>query len=447
MKNTDSGLFLAKPSRWLWRIFLAYLATSVAMILVIGLVAKSIEPERHLPRQWEKNLTHYLTLLDSQMGEHPSGQAVESLFETYGVIRYGLHETGPAQEAALGILARLQLAAPREQQLEEQLNDRRHSRRENLQIGRLPGFFFARIQREGAWSPVVYLLVSPGFPMMLAQPLILLSGFLLLILALSFLSLYWLMRPLRAILAGLENLAKGNLDFRIEEKRPRFVAAIAKVFNNVASRIEEMVRGREQLLRDVSHDLRSPLTRMNVAVEMLSEQPLKISLKDDLQRMNRLIHSVLETYRWQGEGPLAPEKGKISLGEFLRSFHERFDPAAIQLGSVSDLSILTNEETLERILINLCDNAIKYAGGGQLSSSVERDQILIQVRDSGPGIPLDQHERIFQPFYRGDASRNPEAGFGLGLAISRSMARKLGGDLEVEDNPTGGAVFTLRLPR
>jgi two-component system osmolarity sensor histidine kinase EnvZ len=200
------------------------------------------------------------------------------------------------------------------------------------------------------------------------------------------------------------------------------------------------------MLAGVSHDLRTPLTRMKLALEMLGADPAIGELKSDVADMERLINLYLDFARGEGtESPVATDIGLL-LEDVAAS--ARREGTQLALDPPEELVVPVRPNALRRCLNNLIANARQYGGQVWLTGGIAADGIDILVDDDGPGIPAAERERVFRPFVRLDPSRNPSTGgIGLGLAIARDVARSHGGDVRLETSPHGGLRARVHLPR
>jgi two-component system osmolarity sensor histidine kinase EnvZ len=202
------------------------------------------------------------------------------------------------------------------------------------------------------------------------------------------------------------------------------------------------------MLAGVSHDLRTPLTRLRLQIEMLDgAAPEDVAdIKEDVDEMERMLDGYLAFARGEGDEQSEP----TNLNDLLNDIHRRFrhSKAAVKL-EVTDLGEehTTKPIAIRRCLSNLIGNAIRYGSRVDITARRTGARIEINVDDDGPGIAEDQRENVFKAFYRVDASRNPETGgVGLGLTIARDIARSLGGDVTLGQNEMGGLRSTVRFP-
>jgi two-component system osmolarity sensor histidine kinase EnvZ len=204
------------------------------------------------------------------------------------------------------------------------------------------------------------------------------------------------------------------------------------------------------MLAGVSHDLRTPLTRMKLALELMDGEPAADGLKSDVAEMERLVNLYLDFAR--GEGTENPVETDIALLIEDLAAVSRRDGMPLLVDQPAELPngliLPVRPNSLRRCLANLIANARRYGQHVWLSSVSVEDGVDILVDDDGPGIPAAERDRVFQPFIRLDPSRNPATGgIGLGLTIARDVARSHGGDVRLETSPYGGLRARVHLPR
>jgi len=321
-----------------------------------------------------------------------------------------------------------------------------------LQTGQILGFWATRVSQGGTQ----YLFLLPGGPDsgISTDKAAFLIGLILLILLVSWLSVRMLLRPFNLLVAGVAALSAGNLDYRIDTgRRNDEFRSLAEAFNLMTARVREMVQARERLLLDVSHELRSPLTRLKLALEMSPESPgRKAAIKagDD---MGHLITSLLETERLRsGKGAL--KRGKASLPALAAHAARKLDSAqpGLRLGRPKAFpKVLADAERVEMAIKNLIENGLKYSARQSRPVEVDfsrgPDWVEVSVRDHGVGIQLEDQPYVFNAFYRVDPSRTKHTGgYGLGLSLCREVARAHGGSIRLQSALGAGTCVTLRLP-
>jgi signal transduction histidine kinase len=266
-------------------------------------------------------------------------------------------------------------------------------------------------------------------------------------------------RPLERLTSAVRRLGGGDLSTRVpvagqprtrHRRRHDELAELTRAFNEMADRVERLVRGQRELLANVSHELRSPLTRIRMALELLpadaaNEARLR-GVEADLADLERLIDDVLTAARLEEAG-LPARLDALDARGLLADVAERarhdplLDGKAIRVVEGPPISLAADGALLRRAIWNLVENAAKY-GAPPITLAAERvgDRVTLSVADEGPGIPAAERERVFTPFYRGDRARTPDAarGVGLGLTLARRVAEVHGGNIAVEAASTVG---------
>ncbi|KWR76396.1 ATP-binding protein [Cupriavidus sp. IDO] len=255
-------------------------------------------------------------------------------------------------------------------------------------------------------------------------------------------------RPLKQLAVAAENLGPDLKADRIPERGPAEVAHAATAFNAMQARIAGYLAERVQILAAISHDLQTPITRMRLRVDLMEPSETQDKLFSDLRAMEHLVREGIayaSTLHGSAEAlaRVDPDALLDSLaGDYLDSGN------AIAVEGKAGAAILTRPQALRRILTNLIDNAIKFGGEVDVAVSRQADgHLAIAVRDRGPGIPEAELERVMQPFYRLETSRNRgTGGTGLGLAIAQQLSQALGGTLTLSNRKEGGLQAILTLP-
>lgn len=252
-------------------------------------------------------------------------------------------------------------------------------------------------------------------------------------------------RPIRRLAAAVDNFGKGRdvPDFRPEGATE--IRRAAAAFERMRGRINNALTQRTEMLAGVSHDLRTPLTRMKLQLAMLAESKGVEDLKEDLREMEVMVEEFLAFARGEGtEEPSDSDLGEI-VATVVRAAST--DGHAVQATTEGDLKILIRPIAIRRCITNLVANATTHAKNVEVSATRRGGLVEINVDDDGPGIPEAEYEAVFKPFYRLDASRNPgTGGTGLGLSIARDLARGSGGDVTLDRSPMGGLRATIKLP-
>jgi signal transduction histidine kinase len=255
-----------------------------------------------------------------------------------------------------------------------------------------------------------------------------------------------LSRPIRRMSEAAERLSE-NLDSPpLELIGPHEARQAAQTFNLMQQRIREQVQQRSRMLAAMSHDLRTPLSRLKLRVEQIDDPKLHGQMNQDLDDMIGMLNATL-TYLNEQRTREAVQLFDVQA--LIESLTENAQDQGDQVQSSGECRpLLTQPMALRSCLSNLIDNALRYAGQARIDIQDHAQRLQVRVIDQGPGIAADQHEAVFEPFYRLEGSRNRNSGgIGMGLTIAREAASRMGGELLLEDTPGGGLTVLLDLPR
>ena len=279
------------------------------------------------------------------------------------------------------------------------------------------------------------------------------------------LSIY-LTQPLRSLGMAAKSIATGKLHTRVGHLRGHNkdeIAELSNDFDRMAEQLEMLVTSKERLLQDISHELRSPIARLNIAIELarnktknLAENEFK-RMELESSRLNILISEILDFARLEkSTTDLRLEKTDIPelLAEIINDANYEFENEAIRMvaGTIEPCQLVIDKRLIHRAVENIVRNALHYSAvNQQVSISLQyndsKDHIQIDIKDNGPGVPEDQLEKIFHPFYRVDASRTKKTGgYGLGLAIASRAVALHHGEIIAKNNAEGGLLIRIILP-
>jgi len=277
----------------------------------------------------------------------------------------------------------------------------------------------------------------------------------------------YLTAPIKRLRQAAEEYAAGDLDHRVGPTlggRRDEIADLARAYDRMAERLSGLLQSQQRLLRDVSHELRSPLARLQAALGLARQRagagarPELDRIEQEAERLNKLIGQVLSLARLDAGVP-APEPELLDLGELLTAIvsdaaveaHARSCEVRLEMSGAATL--YGNPALVHSALENLVRNAVRYTAAGTavvVSTTVDPERpgwTLVQVRDRGPGVPDHMLPRLFEPFVRLDEARDrASGGHGLGLAIAQRAIRLHGGELAARNNPEGGLTLSVRLP-
>ena len=292
-------------------------------------------------------------------------------------------------------------------------------------------------------------------------PLFAIAAVLVLVGISAVLTAAWLARPLRVLSKAAQDLGAGNLGTRVKLRRSDELGDVAIAFDEMAERIERLVRGQRELLANVSHELRTPLARIRVALDLASEGSAQDAVAQlegiagDLAELERLTSDILTSARLELSSALPPLRvERTAAREMVEEAADRFRalhparPLRVENGC-GEAQVEVDRMMLRRALDNLLSNAEKHGGTAEIALvAIAGDgRLAIEVRDQGAGIAPEDMERLFTPFFRGDRSRTRQTGgLGLGLLLARRIVEAHRGSLEIESGVGRGTVARVRVP-
>ena len=267
------------------------------------------------------------------------------------------------------------------------------------------------------------------------------------ILALSLWAARRVTAPLAGFAAAAERLGVDGEADPLPESGPRELRAATRAFNRMQGRLARFVADRTQMLAAISHDLRTPLTRLRLRAELVDDPEMQRRMLADLDEMEAMISATMAFAR---DDAKREPRGRLDLADLLQSLcDDRVDSGHDAVYDGPPHVVAEGRPVaLRRAFANLMDNAIAYGGGFTVRLEPEDGQARIHVDDRGPGIPEEEFEKVFAPFYRLERSRSRDTGgVGLGLSTARTIIRGHGGDIQLTNRPEGGLRVTVTLPR
>jgi signal transduction histidine kinase len=297
-------------------------------------------------------------------------------------------------------------------------------------------------------TPITLVALSPRtdtFDLPRLDP-IFLSILTLTVSVLAFLASRMAAAPLRDLSRAARELGSDLDRSPLPERGPYEVRDAIRAFNLMQAKLRDHVVERTRILAAITHDLQTPLTRLRLRIEKVSDPALRSRLIDDLGGMLAMIRQGLDYHRGnESEEPFVRMALDSLLDSVVQDAADSGRPAKLVKRSGYDVE--GKPQALQRCLVNLLDNALKYGGAAEVSATVEGDAVRVRIRDFGPGIPEDQLESVFEPFVRLETTRPPRGGVGLGLTIARGLAQKSEAELVLSNHPQGGLEACLILRR
>jgi signal transduction histidine kinase len=259
--------------------------------------------------------------------------------------------------------------------------------------------------------------------------------------------LRWVTRPLKVLAEAAESFSIDEKHVRLDETGPAEVRRAARAFNSLRDRIQTLVAERTQALAAVSHDLRTPITRVKLRSELYEDEATRELIESDLSEMESMIDSTLEYLR---AGESTEPTRLIDLSALVQTVvDDAIDRGRdIAFVGLEHAVIRGRSVATKRALWNVVGNALKFANRVEVDLKETPTAFVVTVSDDGPGVPEDMIERLFEPFFRVEQSRNRETGgTGLGLTITKTIMRAAGGDITIRNNPEVGLHVSLTFPK
>jgi len=268
-----------------------------------------------------------------------------------------------------------------------------------------------------------------------------LPGLLLIMIAIVFLRNQT--RPIVKLAKAAESFGKGEF---IKEFRPsgaKEIRQAAYEFDKMRKRITIQLHQRSEMLSGISHDLRTPLTRLKLQLSFLKQQDLAKKMSGDIEEMERMLNEYLEFSRYQKN----EETEMANVNEVIKKIVEKYEGKEININLEENLKINMRLNSFKRCLINLIDNGLSYGKKIEIFAKKTVNNIIIFIDDNGPGISEKEYQNVMKPFYRIDKSRGQnKSGVGLGLSIANDIIRSHGGNISLEKSPLNGLRVKISLP-
>lgn len=267
------------------------------------------------------------------------------------------------------------------------------------------------------------------------------------VIILSLIAVRWATRPLNALADAAEELGHNINRAPLAETGPLEVQRAARAFNSMQAKLIGYLRDRTRILAAMSHDLKTPITRLRLRSELLEDPQLRSKFGKDLEEMEAMVSGTLDFMRGlENEEPIKATDIDALVQTLQADLQET--GGALEIVGAARKPYPGKPQALRRCLGNVLDNAIKYGRSARVVIDDDDQKLELRVQDEGPGIPESALEHVFEPFYRVEASRNRDTGgTGLGLTIARSIAQNHGGSLVLRNRPEGGLEAILTLPR
>jgi len=387
----------------------------------------------------DRNLAEYVRYLAADIGTPPAMARAAAVAERTGMaIQYEDSHQNWTIPAGLKV-----------PEMKERYDLR--SDKNDFKIGGRPKGHFVSV-RHGDGQLSFWLLNSRAFEKRVIKGPLILCAVLLIILSIAYLYIRRVMQPVHWLKHAMDRYGEGELDYRVPLKRGDEFQDLAEAVNRMASKLASLLASKEKLMLDVSHELRSPIARLKVAVEMLDDDSAKASLREDLDEMETMVTEILDAARLRqsaAELNLQKVQSKTLIESAVAEFN-RTAPGVI-ITAIEDVRLTIDPQKARTALKNVLDNALKYSQENQkpveVAAAREGQYFRIVIRDYGIGIPPQDLERVSEPFFRVDISRSRKTGgFGLGLSLCKAIMEAHGGEIHIESDLGQGTRVTLVFP-
>ena len=250
-------------------------------------------------------------------------------------------------------------------------------------------------------------------------------------------------KPIINLAKAAENFGKGNFASGIRPSGASEIRKAAYEFDRMAKRIDRHLKQRYEMLSGISHDLRTPLTRLKLQLAMLNQKDLSVKMSKDIDEMESMLNSYLQFAKSQAQ----EDSVATNINKLLSEISSEKNSKSFHLDLPTQVVLVGRKNALKRCFNNIIENGLNYAKNVYVHTSKSTNRLNIFIDDDGPGIPLNQYKNVFKPFYRLDESRNlNRAGVGLGMSIAEDIVRSHGGSIELSKSKYDGLQVKISLP-
>tara|TARA_B100002003_G_scaffold146162_1_gene135323 strand:+ start:1634 stop:3157 length:1524 start_codon:yes stop_codon:yes gene_type:complete len=351
-----------------------------------------------------------------------------------------------------------------ERRFREWARDRRDDRRFNRRHDRrnIPHFGSGRrgsrigmtisVATKSGSNPTwlnVYSMIPPTSPAVAIPSLITIAIMAVLLVVIVIFMVRRATRPVAKLADSAERFGRGEEVGLLPEMGPEDIRQATRAFNQMQERLTRFVKDRTRMLAAITHDLRTPITSLRIRAEMIEDEEAREKILETLAEMQSLTEAALDFARQEASDEPTRSIDLVALVDSLCADLADVGQAVEFKNNMPErLPYACHPLALKRALRNVIENAVRYGEQAEVDISFTDQEVCINVSDKGPGIPEDEREQIFEPFFRLEESRSRETGgIGLGLAIARTIIRSHGGDITISDGDQGGARFSLCLPQ
>ena len=429
------------PSRSVFiKLFLIFLGTAFILVVVIrGFFFLAIDHNHSFKSDLFKNLRKYSLQLVEEIGTPPNRQRTNDLARELGLqFRVKTPQESWTTDPSLPPITSLKF-------------DQAYSNT-TTQVGRFRRHPFVILRRADTQYAIFFL--HRPFAELPTWSFALLAGLVAMIIGGSYVAVRRLIRPVHWLTEGVKEIGEGRFDHQVPVTSTDELGDLSKSFNEMAKQVRDMIQSRDRLLLDVSHELRSPLTRMKVAAEFIEHAPAKEKIQREIEELEMMVTELLESERLKSQaGSLTlVQTDIVALVRGVINSYSNIGPGVELIESPNHLSLPLDDRRIQMAIRNVLENAFKFSrpefGPIHIKISENTEFVSISVQDFGHGIAIEDQGRIFEPFYRIDPSRTRDTGgYGLGLSLVKKIMVAHGGNVRVSSEVGKGSTFILEFPR
>lgn len=444
MATETSGLPIAPPplphgKPLFWKILILILVTAVLGTVAMGIYFKYLLQDKYSDLLREQGAS-YVQLIANDVGDPPDSSAARRLASRHPIdIR--IEGPGHAFTTNAGI--------PSAREVRDGTHPTPFDSGDSLIIRKRGSERFGILAR-GRWTYVIQMHTSSEGAMLVPATILFCSVLILLFTA-AYYAVRRFLNPVKLLMEGVQRVGSGEFETTVPLESDDELGELTRAFNAMSRQVAAIVASKRRLLFDVSHELRSPLTRMNVALAMLPEGKARISIERNIRELNIMITELLENERLAVLGGVLVIDD-VDIVELAHDVIETFghDTRRIDLDALTDsLVIRADLQRMKVAIRNVVSNALKYSSDTSVRVSVFPDDsgARIVVADHGVGISKEDQAKVFEPFYRTDDSRSrATGGYGLGLSLTKSIVEAHGGSIRIDSQPGEGTTIMMHIP-
>ena len=250
-------------------------------------------------------------------------------------------------------------------------------------------------------------------------------------------------RPIINLAKAAENFGKGDYINEFKSSGASEIRKAGYEFDRMVKRINRHLNQRSEMLSGISHDLRTPLTRLKLQLAMLDQKNISEKMSKDIDEMEAMLNTYLQFAKTQ----VVEESSPVNLNNFFQKIIDEKNSANIKINSPAEVTLIARKNALKRCFNNIIENGLTYGKNVYIDVKKSSNRVVVSIEDDGPGVPVNEYKNIFKPFYRLDKSRSlNKSGVGLGMSIVEDVIRSHGGNIQLGDSRYKGLAVKISLP-